>query len=80
MAKFTQKPINKTNVIIDDWLALKPYDTPTEHDRYYLGIAETIFLELNKNEERVHYYDIDKAHLREWACVLTSYFEDYISK
>lgn len=79
MAKFTSKKINKTNVTIDDWLALKPYSTPTEHDTYYLGIAETVFFVLNINQDRVHYYDISKDNLREWACVLTSYFEDYMS-
>jgi hypothetical protein len=73
------KTTSKTNVTINDWLVLKPYLNHTNYDLYYLEIANTILEELRKYTDEIKLYDLDTNNLKKLSCILTSYFEDYIS-
>lgn len=77
--KSPSKAIGKTNIIVKDWLALKPYTNHTNYDLYYVDIANTILEELCKYSDEIKLYDLDNDNLKKLSCILTSYFEDYIS-
>lgn len=74
-----KKNAHKGNITINHWLSLKPYLTHKEYDIYYLGIANTVFEELAKEANQSEIFDMNKEELKQLSCILTSYFEDYVS-
>ncbi len=59
------------------WLDYKPYDTLSRYDRFYISVAEDIFKVLDNDWLEV--FDFEKEDIRRLACILASYFEDYIN-
>ena len=73
-------PMNKDRIYITDWLALKPYDTQTLTDSYYLKLSNRVKQAmLSGNESAVLFMYFDDEDLNLLACFFTAWFEDLIS-
>lgn len=67
-------------IYITDWLELKPYETQTLTDSYYLKLCNNVKQALLSGKETaVFYMYLDKEEINQLACFLTSWFEDLIS-
>ncbi|WP_146903666.1 DUF3843 family protein, partial [Adhaeribacter aerolatus] len=63
-----------------DWLALKPYKTFNDYDKPFLKLASEVNNLLSKEKKWFLKYEMGSENLKELACILTSYFEDFISE
>lgn len=71
----------KERIYIKQWLDLKPYDTHSTTDSYYLKLCNEVKQSIITNKQSFvlqTYLDNDKIDVL--ACFLTSYFEDLISE
>ena len=70
----------KERIYIKQWLDLKPYDTQSSADSYYLRLSNMVKQSILTNKQSFVfqiYFDHDDIDI--FACFLTSYFEDLIS-
>jgi hypothetical protein len=70
--------INK--IYINQWLALKPYNTQTLTDTYYLKLSNDIKTVLINSDSFVLISHLAENEIDILSCFLTSYFEDIISQ
>jgi hypothetical protein len=72
--------MSKKKIYIKDWLLLKPYETQTLTDGYYLQLCNKVkqFL-LPPNEPSVIQMYLEDEEIDLLACYLTSWFEDLVS-
>jgi Protein of unknown function (DUF3843) len=74
-----QKIASSTQVTLKDWLAMKPYKTPFfNYDVFYLKQCQTVYQYFTKDGDLSGKWDLSRSQLRELACQIVSYFEDYI--
>jgi Protein of unknown function (DUF3843) len=67
-------------VSISDWLKMKPYETSNSaYDRHYLGLCSDVLKCLNEDKDFFNEFDINLDNRKELACMLVSYYEDYIN-
>jgi hypothetical protein len=67
-------------IYITDWLELKPYETQTLTDSYYLKLSNQVKQALLAGTERVTFFMyLSDEELNLLACFLTAWFEDLIS-
>jgi hypothetical protein len=71
---------SSNKIIANDWLALKPYRTFTDYDKDYLQVANDVYTLLSEEAGWLQTVEVDKEERKELACILTSYFEDFISE
>ena len=82
--KFSKKKTSKktafgkNRVYIKDWLYFKPYKIGSSYDSHYLKIANKV-LDILESERGWIMLGQD-FDLKELACILTSYFEDFINE
>jgi hypothetical protein len=71
----------KDRIYLKDWLALKPYNSQSRTDSYYLNICNEVKSAIENHEQffLLRNY-MDKKEVDYLACFLTSYFEDLISQ
>lgn len=69
----------KDRIYINQWLELKPYDTQTLTDHYYLKLSNKLKDILYAPDSFVLLMYIEKEEIDLFSCFLTSYFEDIIS-
>jgi hypothetical protein len=67
-------------VIIQDWLKMRPYDTPSKYDFYYLEVANQVRQILTNYQSHQPLNKLDEQELSHLACVIASYFEDYTNE
>lgn len=72
--------MKKKRLYIKDWLKLKPYNTPTLTDRYYLDLCNKVNDVLLKKYNHLLTNYLDKEFVRMFPCFLVSYFEDIVSE
>lgn len=72
--------MNKDKIYIDKWLELKPYESQTLTDSYYLKLCNKVKQALLSGKETVVLYRyLGQEEINQLACFLTSWFEDLIS-
>ncbi len=72
--------MSKSKIYIHEWLQLKPYQTQTITDGYYLKLCNKVKQTLlSSNESIVLHMYLDQEQITLFACYLTSWFEDLIS-
>jgi len=71
----------KERIYIPRWLDLKPYESQTPTDGYYLKLCNDVKKSIitNKQSFILQFY-LDNDEIDVLACFLTSYFEDLISE
>lgn len=68
-------------IYIKDWLLLKPYNSQTTTDSYYLKLSNDVKQAITTNKQSfVLQRYLSKENINHLACFLTSYFEDIISE
>jgi hypothetical protein len=67
-------------VIIQDWLKIHPYGTPTKYDFFYLDIANQVRVILTNYQSLQPLNELDEEDLSRLACIITAYFEDYTNE
>ncbi|MGB3342451.1 MAG: DUF3843 family protein [Aequorivita sp.] len=67
-------------IYIKTWAQLKPYNSTSITDTYYLGIANRIYRVLQTEYDFVLNMYLEKKELEMLSCFLASYFEDIISQ
>lgn len=70
----------KKRIYIKDWLELKPYETQTITDGYYLKLCNEVKKKLIDNHFGVLSKYFDTKYVNILSCFITSYFEDIISE
>ena len=70
----------KKRIYIKEWLELKPYETQTITDSYYLKLSNNIKEKLINNHFDVLSKYFDSEYINILSCFITSYFEDVISE
>lgn len=70
----------KKRIYIKDWLELKPYNSQSITDGYYLKLCNKVKEILVKRHKKVIIENMDKYALNILSCFLVSYFEDIISE
>ncbi len=71
----------KDRIYIKDWLLLKPYEKQTSTDTYYLKLSNKVKQAIITTKESFilnRYLDGDDVAMM--SCLLTSYFEDLVSR
>ncbi|MFO7868129.1 MAG: DUF3843 family protein [Bacteroidales bacterium] len=73
---------NTEKIYIKHWLDIKPYNTQTVTDSYYLQICNKVKNAIigNKHAFMLNLYLENTINLSMLACFLTSYFEDLVSE
>ena len=77
MKRRTRKKPGQPKVVIQDWMALRPYDAHSDYDLHYLRIANKIY-------ERIFNSGYPGSYIPEapdpamLACIIASYYEDYV--
>ena len=71
---FTGKVTNK------DWLTFKPYNAFSDYDKPFLKLANEVNKLFLSEKKWFSNYEMGSENLKDLACILTSYFEDYISE
>lgn len=72
------RSFGKNRVYVKDWIALKPYQLGSSYDSYYLKIANKVLDVLETEQEWIMLGQ--DFELKQLACILTSYFEDFINE
>lgn len=67
-------------IYIKAWNLLKPYNSTSKTDTYYLGIANKINRVIQSEDAFVLKMYLEDKELEMLSCFLTSYFEDIISQ
>ncbi len=67
-------------IYIKEWLELKPYETQTLTDSYYLKLSNSIKKKLINNHFGILSEYLDTEYINILSCFITSYFEDIISE
>jgi hypothetical protein len=70
----------KKRIYIKEWLELKPYETQTITDGYYLKLSNEIKEKLISNHYNILSEYFDTEHINVLSCFIASYFEDIISE
>lgn len=70
----------KDRIYIKHWLELKPYDSPSQSDFYYLKITNSVYSSLDPTSLIILSEHIEKEDIYLFCCFLTAYFEDVISQ
>ncbi|MFN8258465.1 MAG: DUF3843 family protein [Bacteroidales bacterium] len=70
----------KGSVYIQDWMKFHPLTKQSKCDNYYLGISKEVYEILNKDDYLDLLYGLEEENYKDFACFLTCYFEDIISK
>ncbi|RLD83823.1 MAG: hypothetical protein DRJ10_02760 [Bacteroidetes bacterium] len=70
----------KGRIYIKEWIELKPYETPTVTDGYYLKLSNEIKEKLISNHFDILSKYFDKKYINILSCFIASYFEDIISE
>jgi hypothetical protein len=71
----------KVDVVIGDWLKLKPYKTANNHDIKYLRLSQEIYQMLGTSfVEELKNWGYKRENLVEISVVLASYVEDFASE
>ncbi|MEA2043359.1 MAG: DUF3843 family protein [Bacteroidota bacterium] len=65
---------------IKEWLEIKPYETQTITDGYYLKLSNKIKKKLINNHFDILSQYLDREDINMLSCFITSYFEDIISE
>ena len=72
--------MNKNRIYIKDWLRLKPYESQTLTDSYYLKLTnETHKILIKKHSDFLNLH-LNKEQIINFSCFIVSYFEDIISE
>jgi hypothetical protein len=72
--------IRKGSVYIQDWMRFHPITKQSTCDSYYLGLSKEVFKLLQNDEYESLISGLDDDDLKDFACFLTCYLEDIISK
>jgi Protein of unknown function (DUF3843) len=76
-----QKMVSSKNVVLADWLSLKPYGQPVaNYDVFYLKQCQEVLKILSSNDKWFQWNGVTHEQLKELSCQLVSYFEDYINE
>ena len=67
-------------VILGDWLAKKPYKSPTTHDYYYLQLSNEICKVLIQPQFELKELKFNRKSIVELSVVIASYIEDFASE
>ncbi|MEK7257563.1 MAG: DUF3843 family protein, partial [Bacteroidota bacterium] len=67
-------------ISILDWMKSKPYSTSTSYDRAFLPLCNDVFHLLNERKDWFDSGEVDRELRKELACMLVSYFEDFVSE
>lgn len=70
----------KEKIYIKEWLGLKPYETQTITDGYYLKLCNEIKKKLIDGHFGILSEYFDAEYINMLSCFITSYFEDIISE
>lgn len=70
----------KKRIYIKEWLELKPYETQSITDGYYLKLCNEIREKLINNHFDILSKYFDYKYINILSCFITSYFEDIISE
>ena len=70
----------KERIYIKEWLELKPYETQTITDGYYLKLCNEIREKLISNHFDILSEYFDNKYINRLSCFITSYFEDIITE
>ena len=70
----------KERIYIKEWLELKPYETQTITDGYYLKLSNEIKEKLISNHYNILSVYFDAKYINILSCFIASYFEDIISE
>jgi hypothetical protein len=68
------------SVILGDWLAKKPYKSPTTHDYYYLKLSNEICKVLIQPQFDLKPLKFNRKNIIELSVVISSYIEDFASE
>jgi len=70
----------KERIYIKEWLELKPYETQTITDGYYLKLSNEIREKLISNHYDILSEYFDNEYINMLSCFIASYFEDIITE
>jgi hypothetical protein len=70
----------RERIYIKEWLELKPYETQTITDGYYLKLSNEIKEKLISNHYNILSVYFDAKYINILSCFIASYFEDIISE
>ena len=70
----------KKRIYIKEWLELKPYETQTITDGYYLKLCNEVKKKLMDNHFVLSKKYFDTKYVNILSCFITSYFIDIISE
>ena len=74
-----QKIFAANQVVLKDWLAMKPYDAPVHnYDVFYLKQCQTVYGYFIDNGFLLQKWELSRPQIKELSCQIVSYFEDYI--
>jgi Protein of unknown function (DUF3843) len=75
------KLFKKDQVFMVDWLKLKPYQNPNlKYDNFYVNLCNTVYEILKGEEGFFDDQEMEREQLKQLACVIVSYYEDFISE
>jgi hypothetical protein len=75
------KLLKKDQVFMSDWLKLKPYSNPNlKYDNFYLNLCNIVYEILKEEEEFFDDKEMEREQIKQLACVIVSYYEDFISE
>lgn len=80
MAKKRKRKLGKSSQVTRAWIELKPYSALTSYDRYYINQSELVLGILKQFSDLFRHFEIGQEELPSLACILTSYFEDFINE
>jgi hypothetical protein len=77
----TQRILSTNTITMADWLAMKPYNNPiVNYDNFYVKQCQTVLREFTNHQKWFDRNELSGAQVKELACQLVSYFEDYINE
>jgi hypothetical protein len=75
------KLLKKDQVFMVDWLKLKPYQNPNlKYDTFYVNLCNVVYEMLKDEEEFFDDIEMEREQIKQLACVIISYYEDFISE
>jgi len=73
--------MKKRRIYLKDWFEIKPYDSQTNSDSFYLKICNKVYVALQESGEISFLNNfLDEEDLKNFSCFLTSYLEDLVSE